>query len=200
VGRIARLLRDRDNRPSAAFVVRLVGDRLAHDQLQVVHSDLHVVGMQEAVGPFMIRDSGSVKLYCIFESDSTGWPLAPASSFFRASSARLLLEFVSADSHVVAAPPEARRRVARGRTRRLPPPPPGRAAASPPRATAAVCRASARNSWLCISTRSLAPCCYRAPRTPPAAPNSRVSRRTWLEEPPQGRCVLRKSAIVRKSG
>src|ERR1700729_1194927 len=49
--RVARLLRDGgDHRQQLPFVVRLLRHGLAHDQLQIVHRDLDVVGLDEAVG------------------------------------------------------------------------------------------------------------------------------------------------------
>jgi hypothetical protein len=59
---------------------------LPHDQLQIVHRDLHVVRLHEAVGLCMARDSGSVRLYCAFSSggaESTGSPAAVAASLAR---------------------------------------------------------------------------------------------------------------------
>jgi len=74
---------------------------LTDDQLEVVHGDLHVVGLNESVGPFMMRDSGSVKLYCAFGSgfgESSRLPQRQL-RLWRAAPTRVsLLESVSIDS------------------------------------------------------------------------------------------------------
>jgi len=78
-------------RPHPVAINALLHHSLTDDQLEVVHGDLHVVGLNESVGPFMMRDSGSVKLYCAFGSgfgESSRLPAVATSSLARCSNAR----------------------------------------------------------------------------------------------------------------
>src|SRR6516164_4796094 len=119
-----------------------------------------------------MRESGSVKLYCILGSgvaSSSGWPLLLACS--RASVPRhawlhesFLNVFLAVPIPSVAHPHSGPARSEHPLLYLPSPPPP--VASSPHPAIAFLLPACARNSWPCACSRWLSPCCHPKPPAP----------------------------------